>query len=128
GLEAGCTDCSRYVHGTLRLDQVKMVVLDEADEMLDMGFRDDIEQVLNTVPTGRQFICFSATMAKAIMDLITLLQPDGRYMVRSLEPLEFSREDSHQKIAQMCWESFEPTIRQRFQTSSVVIRCRLCHP
>src|SRR5215467_4492114 len=48
--------------GTLRLDQVKMVVLDEADEMLDMGFRDDIEQVLNTVPTERQFICFSATM------------------------------------------------------------------
>src|SRR5262249_16518452 len=35
--------------GTLRLDQVKMVVLDEADEMLDMGFRDTIDQVLNTV-------------------------------------------------------------------------------
>jgi len=52
------------------LDQVKMVVLDEADEMLDMGFRDDIEKVLKNVPTERQFICFSATMAKAIMDLI----------------------------------------------------------
>ena len=34
-------------------------------------------------------------------------------MVRLLEPLEFSKEDFHQKIAQMCWESFEPTIRQR---------------
>jgi ATP-dependent RNA helicase DeaD len=56
--------------GTLRLDQVKMVVLDEADEMLDMGFRDDIERVLKTVPRERQFICFSATMAKPIMDLI----------------------------------------------------------
>jgi ATP-dependent RNA helicase DeaD len=56
--------------GTLRLDQVKMVVLDEADEMLDMGFREDIEKVLKTVPEERQFICFSATMAKAIMDLI----------------------------------------------------------
>ena len=56
--------------GTLRLDQVKMVVLDEADEMLDMGFRDDIEQVLKTVPIERQFVCFSATMAKPIMDLI----------------------------------------------------------
>jgi len=56
--------------GTLKLDQVKMVVLDEADEMLDMGFRDDIEQVLKTVPTERQFVCFSATMAKPILDLI----------------------------------------------------------
>jgi ATP-dependent RNA helicase DeaD len=56
--------------GTLRLDQVKMVVLDEADEMLDMGFRDDIEKILKSVPEQRQFICFSATMAKAIMELI----------------------------------------------------------
>jgi ATP-dependent RNA helicase DeaD len=64
--------------GTLKLDQVKMVVLDEADEMLDMGFRDDIEQVLKTVPTERQFICFSATMAKAIMDLINKSSRDPK--------------------------------------------------
>src|SRR4029077_2443362 len=64
--------------GALRLDQVKMVVLDEADEMLDMGFRDDIEQVLKTVPTERQFICFSATMAKAIMDLINKSSRDPK--------------------------------------------------
>ena len=64
--------------GTLRLDQVKVVVLDEADEMLDMGFRDDIEQVLKTVPTERQFICFSATMAKAIMDLINRSSRDRK--------------------------------------------------
>jgi ATP-dependent RNA helicase DeaD len=56
--------------GTLRLDQVKMVVLDEADEMLDMGFRDDIEQILKAVPIERQFVCFSATMARPITDLI----------------------------------------------------------
>jgi ATP-dependent RNA helicase DeaD len=56
--------------GTLILDQVKMVVLDEADEMLDMGFRDDIEKILEGVPAERQFVCFSATMAKPIMDLI----------------------------------------------------------
>ena len=64
--------------GTLRLDQVKMVVLDEANEMLDMGFRDDIEQVLKTVPTERQFICFAATMAKAIMDLINKSSRDPK--------------------------------------------------
>ena len=48
--------------GTLKLDRVKMVVLDEADEMLDMGFRDDIEKILKSVPAERQFICFCATM------------------------------------------------------------------
>jgi ATP-dependent RNA helicase DeaD len=64
--------------GTLTLDQVKMVVLDEADEMLDMGFRDDIEQVLKNVPTERQFICFAATMAKAIMDLINKSSRDPK--------------------------------------------------
>src|SRR6201998_3962723 len=56
--------------GTLQLDRVKMVVLDEADEMLDMGFRDDIEKILKSIPSERQFICFCATMAKAILELI----------------------------------------------------------
>jgi lauroyl/myristoyl acyltransferase len=43
---------------------------------------------------------------------ITLLQPDGRYMVRLLEPLELSKEAFPQQITQTCWEWFEPTIRQ----------------
>jgi ATP-dependent RNA helicase DeaD len=56
--------------GTLTLANVRMVVLDESDEMLDMGFRDDIEEVLKPVPKNRQFICFSATMSKPILELI----------------------------------------------------------
>lgn len=55
--------------GTLNLENVKMVVLDEADEMLDMGFRDDIEKILKTSPKERQTVMFSATMPKQIMDL-----------------------------------------------------------
>jgi ATP-dependent RNA helicase DeaD len=54
---------------TLQLDSVKMVVLDEADEMLDMGFREDIELILKNVPKERQTAFFSATMPKAFMDL-----------------------------------------------------------
>ena len=55
--------------GTLNLENVKMVVLDEADEMLDMGFRDDIEKILKTSPKERQTVMFSATMPRQIMDL-----------------------------------------------------------
>ena len=56
--------------GTLRFDQVKLVVLDEADVMLDMGFRDDIETILQGVPTERQTVFFSATMPRPIQELI----------------------------------------------------------
>jgi ATP-dependent RNA helicase DeaD len=56
--------------GTLRLDQVKLAVLDEADVMLDMGFRDDIELILQGTPAERQTVFFSATMPRAIQDLI----------------------------------------------------------
>ncbi|UYZ59913.1 DEAD/DEAH box helicase [Hymenobacter latericus] len=55
--------------GTLKLDNCKMIILDEADEMLDMGFRDDIETVLSQMPEQRQTVFFSATMSKPIMDL-----------------------------------------------------------
>ncbi|MEB2785886.1 DEAD/DEAH box helicase [Algoriphagus persicinus] len=55
--------------GTLKLDSVGIIVLDEADEMLDMGFRDDIEAILKEMPQERQTVFFSATMAKPIMDL-----------------------------------------------------------
>jgi ATP-dependent RNA helicase DeaD len=56
--------------GTLRLDTVKMVVLDEADVMLNMGFREDIELIMQSVPPERQTAFFSATMPKPIRDLI----------------------------------------------------------
>jgi len=56
--------------GALRLDGLKLVVLDEADRMLDMGFRDDINHILSSVPEERQILCFSATMPREIKDLI----------------------------------------------------------
>jgi ATP-dependent RNA helicase DeaD len=51
---------------TIRLDHVHTVVLDEADEMLNMGFVDDIEAILSHVPTKRQTLLFSATMPEPI--------------------------------------------------------------
>ncbi len=55
--------------GTLDLSQVKICVLDEADEMLDMGFRDDIETILSRTNDQRQTALFSATMPFPIMSL-----------------------------------------------------------
>ena len=52
---------------TLRLDQVRLVVLDEADEMLSMGFREDMETILRETPQSRQTVLFSATMPPEIM-------------------------------------------------------------
>ncbi|MFA7344008.1 MAG: DEAD/DEAH box helicase [Terrimicrobiaceae bacterium] len=56
--------------GTLALDRVKMVILDEADRMLDMGFRDDIEKILLATPKERQTVFFSATVSRQIRELI----------------------------------------------------------
>ncbi|MDX2186750.1 MAG: DEAD/DEAH box helicase [Opitutaceae bacterium] len=56
--------------GTLRLGGLKLVILDEADRMLDMGFREDIEKILSAVPEQRQLLFFSATMPPAIKELI----------------------------------------------------------
>ncbi|RSK50229.1 DEAD/DEAH box helicase [Hymenobacter rigui] len=62
--------------GTLKLDACKMIILDEADEMLDMGFRDDIETVLKKMPEDRQTVFFSATMSKPIMEMTKRYQKD----------------------------------------------------
>ena len=51
---------------TLKLDQVRVLVLDEADEMLDMGFAEDIETILNATPPERQTALFAATMPPRI--------------------------------------------------------------
>ncbi|HUD47371.1 MAG TPA: DEAD/DEAH box helicase [Candidatus Baltobacteraceae bacterium] len=56
--------------GTLKLAAIKMVVLDEVDVMLNMGFRDDIEQILQATPKERQTVFFSATIPRPIQQLI----------------------------------------------------------
>ena len=61
---------------TLKLDHLKMIVLDEADEMLSMGFREDIETILTDTPAERQTVLFSATMPPAILALTKTYQRD----------------------------------------------------
>jgi ATP-dependent RNA helicase DeaD len=80
--------------GTLRLGTVKMVILDEADVMLNMGFRDDIETILKDAPKERQTVFFSATMPRPIRDLIE----------------KYSREPQNVKIEQKAMTV--PTVEQ----------------
>ena len=65
---------------TLKMDNVKMVILDEADEMLDMGFREDIEMILSKTPEERQTTFFSATMPKGILDLTKKYQKNPEHI------------------------------------------------
>jgi len=66
--------------GTLPLDSVEFLVLDEADEMLDMGFREDIEMILSKTPEERQTTFFSATMPKGILELTKKYQKNPEHI------------------------------------------------
>jgi ATP-dependent RNA helicase DeaD len=80
--------------GSLALDAIQTVILDEADEMLDMGFTDDIESILESTPEDRQTVLFSATMPKRITAIakryqrdpqrITIGRPDAEPGVKAL--------------------------------------------
>ena len=72
--------------GTLNLASVKIVVLDEADRMLDMGFIDDIEYILSKVPADRQTSLFSATIDQSVMNVC------NRYM-KSPEKILVSKDE-----------------------------------
>ena len=63
---------------TIKLDYVNMVVLDEADEMLDMGFREDMELILGEIPGEHQTALFSATMPQPILEIANRFQKDAR--------------------------------------------------
>jgi ATP-dependent RNA helicase RhlE len=71
-------------HGYARLDRIEMLVLDEADRMLDMGFLPDIRRVLAKVPSKRQTLFFSATMPREIQEL-------SRQMLRDPVALNIER-------------------------------------
>jgi ATP-dependent RNA helicase DeaD len=79
---------------TIDLQDVRFVVLDEADRMLDMGFIDDIDYILKQIPSGNQTALFSATMPNEIKRL------SQRYMNRPLEVLIDSDEISLETIEQ----------------------------
>ena len=69
---------------TLVLSDIKLAILDEADEMLNMGFREDIEKILSFAPTERQTVLFSATMSSEILSIAKRFQKNPE-IVRTLK-------------------------------------------
>ncbi len=61
---------------TLMLNSVKIAILDEADEMLSMGFREDIDEIFSHIPRQRQTVLFSATMSEEILEITNLYMTD----------------------------------------------------
>ncbi len=66
--------------GTLKLDALHMLVLDEADEMLNMGFREDIETICESIPETRQTALFSATMPEEILEITRQYQQNALHI------------------------------------------------
>ncbi len=86
---------------TLKLDQVKIVVLDEADEMLDMGFIEDVEAIMKATSEDRQTLFFSATISKEVQELT------GRYL-KNPEYITVSRDNiTVPQIDQVYYETKE---------------------
>ncbi len=80
--------------GSVKLDRLEMLVLDEADRMLDMGFSEDMEKIVACAPAGRQTLMFTATMEKAVLGL-------AQRMLKEPKRVELAvRTDSHALIEQ----------------------------
>jgi ATP-dependent RNA helicase DeaD len=104
---------------TLKLEDAVIAVLDEADEMLDMGFRDDIELILKSMPQERQTVFFSVTMPKEFMFLTKKYQKNPEIIKVVSEKLTVPLTEQyyfdlreHQKLEALtrCLDMYDPTL------------------
>ncbi|MDG1241103.1 MAG: DEAD/DEAH box helicase [Opitutae bacterium] len=96
---------------TLRTDAIKLCVLDEADRMLDMGFREDMEVILGDMPEERQALFFSATMNRGVEGLI-------RKFSRNAEQISIERKS-------LTVDTIEQTYYEVRNRSKIEVMCRL---
>ncbi len=97
---------------TLKIDNLKYFILDEADEMLNVGFKEDIEEILETTPSNKKTLLFSATMPKSIKDIVNKYIKD-----HDLITIE-RKELTNPNIKQMC---YKVNSRDKFESLCRVI-------
>ncbi len=114
--------------GTLDLDNLRFFVLDEADEMLDMGFIEDIEWILEQVPTERQTALFSATMPPRIVDLARRYMRDPqRISVAGKQMTVPETSQSYYEVPRARKTDALTRILDAEEPSSAMIFCRTKH-
>ena len=100
-------------HRTIQIGKATTVVLDEADEMLNMGFFKDVRHILDSIPKKQQMVMFSATISREVMDIAWLYQRDAEEI--TVRPVEESRP----RITQYCCCT---TGRKRFQDLVTILK------
>ncbi|MDG6947795.1 MAG: DEAD/DEAH box helicase [Nitrososphaerota archaeon] len=111
--------------GTLRLDSVRFVVIDEADVMLDMGFIEDVDFILDKTPPNRQTALFSATMPRSIVQLSQKYVPDpAKVMVDQNEPSAETLEQFYARVERDKKLGLLLDILEKENRKSAVVFCR----
>lgn len=110
--------------GTLRLSAVKTVVLDEADTMLDMGFIDDVEFIIDSTPDKRQISLFSATMPQEIINLSEKYMRDPEKVLIDSEPSVDTLDQYYALMPQSEKQTFLIELLSREKPESSIVFCR----
>ena len=120
--------CDHLRRGSLDVSALKAVVLDEADEMLDLGFREDMEFILKTTPDTRRTLLFSATLPHGIVKLAKQYQQDAlRVEVAATEGGHADIEYRAARIAASDVENAVVNVLRYFESPTTIIFCNTRH-
>ncbi|SFD01780.1 ATP-dependent RNA helicase DeaD [Butyrivibrio sp. YAB3001] len=109
---------------TMKMKDVKVLVLDEADEMLDMGFREDIETILQGMPEERQTALFSATMPEPILKITRTYQKDAEYIKMTPKEITVAAiEQAYYRVPQKLKEEVLCRLMDYYNPSRSLIFC-----
>lgn len=114
--------------GTFNLNAVRTVVLDEADEMLNMGFREDIEKIFDFLPTPRQTVFFSATMPKPILALTQKFQNEPEWVRITPQPVEVAQiNQTYLDVHQKAKPKALTQLIQQYELTLALVFCNTKH-